>query len=83
MLLLVAFAQFLGVTLWLSATAAAPALAAELALMQWAWLTMTVKAASCRNAQHDANLAGVVIAGVLFAGGSSRARPPHAAIPLA
>jgi hypothetical protein len=35
-MLLVAFAQFLGVTLWLSATAAAPALAAELALMLWA-----------------------------------------------
>src|SRR3954464_6975099 len=46
MLLLVAAAEVLGMTLWFSATAAAPAIAAEFALDTGAraWLTMAVKA---------------------------------------
>jgi len=45
MLALVAIAQFLGMTLWFSATAAAPRIAAELGLspVQVAWLTIAVQ----------------------------------------
>src|SRR5690606_8054960 len=46
MLVLVAAGQFLGMTLWFSATAAAPAIASELGLTSagTAWLTMAVQA---------------------------------------
>jgi MFS family permease len=46
MLFRVAFAQFLGMTLWFSATAAGPAIAAEFNLTRsaTAWLTMAVEA---------------------------------------
>src|SRR5512145_1959406 len=46
MLAFIAVAQFLGMTLWFSATAAAPAIAAEFALTGRgaAWLTMAVQA---------------------------------------
>ena len=45
MLALVALGQFLGLTLWFSATAAAPRIAAELALSAsaTAWLTIAVQ----------------------------------------
>ncbi len=46
MLARVAVAQFLGMTLWFSATAAGPAIAAEFSLSRstTAWLTMAVQA---------------------------------------
>src|SRR6185436_8311729 len=73
MLLLIAFAEILGMTLWFSATAAAPAVAREFALDEGAraWLTMAVQAgfaagcvagAACNLAITVAPGAAVIIA---------------------
>jgi MFS family permease len=64
MLSLVALGQFLGMTLWFSATAATPLLAAELALSgtQAAWLTLAVQAGFVAGTLGSAftNLADVI-----------------------
>jgi MFS family permease len=73
MLVVVAIAQFLGMTLWFSATAAAPAIAAELRLgpSATAWLTMAVQAGFVLGTLCSAllNLADVLNARRLFAAG--------------
>jgi MFS family permease len=71
MLALVAIAQFLGMTLWFSATAAAPRIAADLGLstVQVAWLTIAVQGGFVAGTLVSAllNLADVFNARRLFA----------------
>jgi len=73
MLAMVALAQFLGMTLWFSATAAAPRIAADLGLgsIQVAWLTIAVQAGFVGGTLVSAtlNLADVFNARRLFAAG--------------
>lgn len=87
MLLRVAAAEFLGLTLWFSATAAAPAIAAEFALdvATTAWLTMAVQAGFVAGTLVSAllNLADVLNARRLFAAGCAAGALANAAIPLA
>jgi MFS family permease len=87
MLLLVATGQFLGMTLWFSATAAAPAIAAELALSRagTAWLTMAVQAGFVAGTLTSAllSLADVLNARRLFAAGCALGAAANAAIPFA
>jgi MFS family permease len=87
MLLVVAVAQFFGMTLWFSATAAAPAIAAELSLSahETAWLTMAVQAGFVGGTLMSAllNLADVLNARRLFAIGCVAGAAANAAIPFA
>jgi MFS family permease len=87
MLLLVAVGQFLGMTLWFSATAAAPAIAAELAITGGglAWLSMAVQGGFVAGTLTSAglNLADVVPARRLFALGCAAGALANAAIPFA
>jgi len=87
MLLLVAAGQFFGMTLWFSATAAAPAIAAELALTRagTAWLTMAVQAGFVAGTLASAllSLADVLNPRRLFALGCVAGAAANAAIPLA
>lgn len=87
MLLLVATGQFLGMTLWFSATAAAPAIAAEHALSRsgTAWLTMAVQAGFVAGTLVSAllSLADVLNARRLFALGCVAGAAANAAIPFA
>lgn len=73
MLALVAAAQFLGMTLWFSATAAAPQIARELGLtgVQVAWLTIAVQGGFVAGTLLSAalNLADVINPRRLFAAG--------------
>jgi MFS family permease len=73
MLLLVALAEILGMTLWFSATAAAPAVAREFALDEGAraWLTMAVQAGFVAGTLVTAlsNAADAINARRLFAAG--------------
>ena len=84
MLVLVALGQFLGMTLWFSATAAAPAMAAEFALTasSTAWLTMAVQAGFVAGTLCSAllNLADVLNARRLFALGCAAGAAANAAI---
>ncbi len=84
MLLLVAAGQFLGLTLWFSATAAAPALAAEFAITGAGipWLTMAVQAGFVGGTLLSAlvNLPDVVNARRLFAAGCLAGAVANAAI---
>ena len=87
MLLLVAAGQFFGLTLWFSATAAAPALAREFAITGAgvAWLTMAVQAGFVAGTLLSAlfNLPDVVNARRLFAAGCLAGALANAAITLA
>lgn len=87
MLLFVAVAQFLGMTLWFSATAAAPAIAAELSLSRaaTAWLTMAVQGGFVIGTLVSGlmNLADVLNARRLFAIGCAAGAAANAAIPFA
>jgi MFS family permease len=87
MLVLVAAGQFLGMTLWFSATAAAPAIAAEFSISGagTAWLTMAVQAGFVAGTLASAlsNVADVVNARRLFAIGCTAGALANAAIPLA
>lgn len=87
MLLLIAIGQFLGMTLWFSATAAAPAIAAELTLGSsgTAWLTMAVQGGFVAGTLTSAllNLADVVPPRRLFALGCIAGALINAAIPYA
>lgn len=87
MLLLVATGQFLGMTLWFSATAAAPAIAGELALTRagTAWLTMAVQAGFVAGTLVSAllSLADVLNPRLLFAAGCAIGAAANAAIPFA
>jgi MFS family permease len=87
MLLLIAIGQFLGMTLWFSATAAAPAIAAELTLGNsgTAWLTMAVQGGFVAGTLTSAllNLADVVPPRRLFALGCVAGALTNAAIPYA
>ena len=73
MLTLVALAQFLGLTLWFSATAAAPQISLDFGLttVQTAWLTIAVQAGFVVGTLASAmlNLADVINARRLFAAG--------------
>jgi MFS family permease len=73
MLTRVALAQFLGMTLWFSATAAAPQISGELGLtrVQLAWLTIAVQGGFVAGTLASAilNLADVINARRLFAAG--------------
>jgi MFS family permease len=73
MLLLVAIAEILGMTLWFSATAAAPAIVAEFGMASGglAWLTMAVQAGFVAGTLITAltNLADAVNSRRLFAAG--------------
>jgi MFS family permease len=86
MLAIVAGAEFLGMTLWFSATAAAPAIAGELGLTAsgTAWLTMAVQAGFVAGTLCSAalNLADVLNARRLFAAGCAAGAAANAAIPL-
>ena len=86
MLLLVAAGQFLGMTLWFSATAAAPAIASELAITgaDTAWLTMAVQAGFVAGTLVSAllTLADVLNARRLFAFGCLAGAAANAAITL-
>jgi MFS family permease len=87
MLLLVAVGQFLGMTLWFSATAAAPAIAAELSLnaASTAWLTIAVQAGFVAGTFLSAllNLADVLNARRLFMAGCAAGAAANALIPAA
>jgi MFS family permease len=87
MLLLVAIGQFLGMTLWFSATAAAPAIAAEFSISGngLAWLSMAVQGGFVAGTLVSAlwNLADVVPSRRLFAVGCAAGALANAAIPLA
>ena len=87
MLLLVAAGQFLGLTLWFSATAAAPALAREFAITGAgvAWLTMAVQAGFVAGTLLSAlfNLPDVLNARRLFAAGCLAGAVANAAITVA
>ena len=84
MLALVALGQFLGLTLWFSATAAAPRIAAELHLGEsaTAWLTIAVQGGFVAGTLLSAllNLADVVNARRLFASGCVAGAVANAAI---
>lgn len=86
MLLLVAAGQFLGLTLWFSATAAAPVLAAEFAFTGAgvAWLTMAVQGGFVAGTLLSAllNLPDVINARRLFAFGCLAGAAANAAITL-
>jgi MFS family permease len=87
MLWRVALAQFLGMTLWFSATAAAPAIVREFALTAGAtaWLTMAVQAGFVVGTLASAmlNLADVVNPRRLFAAGCAAGALANAAIAFA
>jgi MFS family permease len=87
MLALVAAGQFLGLTLWFSATAAAPAIAAEFGLTGagTAWLTMAVQAGFVAGTLASAvlNLADVLNARRLFALGCVAGAAANGAIAFA
>ncbi len=87
MLWRVALAQFLGMTLWFSATAAAPAIVREFALTvgATAWLTMAVQAGFVVGTLASAmlNLADVVNPRRLFAAGCAAGALANAAIAFA
>ncbi len=87
MLALVAIGEFFGLTLWFSATAAAPAIAAEFALSGagTAWLTMAVQAGFVAGTFSSAalNLADVLNARRLFALGCAAGAAANAAITFA
>ena len=87
MLMLVAAGQFFGLTLWFSATAAAPALAREFAITGAgvAWLTMAVQAGFVAGTLMSAlfNLPDVLNARRLFAAGCLAGALANAAITLA
>jgi MFS family permease len=87
MLALVAAGQFLGMTLWFSATAAAPALASEFSIRGGglAWLTMAVQGGFVAGTLASAlwNIADVVNARRLFAFGCAAGALANAAIPFA
>jgi MFS family permease len=87
MLLIVAAGELLGLTLWFSATAAAPAIAAELGMSAAgrAWLTMAVQAGFVAGTLASAalNLADLVNARRLFAAGCVAGAAANALIPLA
>ena len=84
MLALVALGQFLGMTLWFSATAAAPRIAGELGLGEsaTAWLTIGVQGAFVAGTLISAflNLADVFNARRLFAAGCAAGAAANAAI---
>ena len=84
MLALVALGQFLGMTLWFSATAAAPRIASELALGEsaTAWLTIAVQGGFVAGTLISAvlNLADVFNARRLFAAGCVAGAAANAAI---
>ena len=84
MLALVALGQFFGMTLWFSATAAAPRIASELALGEsaTAWLTIAVQAGFVAGTLVSAvlNLADVFNARRLFAAGCVAGAAANAAI---
>jgi MFS family permease len=87
MLACVAIAQFLGMTLWFSATAASPAIAAEFRLTRatTAWLTMAVQAGFVIGTLLSSvfNLADVLNARRLFAAGCLAGAAANAIIPSA
>ena len=87
MLRRIALAEFLGFTLWFSATAAAPAIATELALTDagTAWLTMAVQAGFVAGTLASAmlNLADVWNPRRLFAAGCAAGALANAAIAFA
>jgi MFS family permease len=87
MLALVALAQLLGMTLWFSATAAAPAIAAEFVMTRStaAWLTMAVQAGFVLGTLTSGvlNLADVLNARRLFAAGCALGAAANGLIPLA
>jgi MFS family permease len=87
MLALVALAQFLGLTLWFSATAAAPRLAGDLSLgdVATAWLTIAVQAGFVAGTLVSAllNLPDVVNARRLFAAGCAAGAAANAAVAFA
>jgi MFS family permease len=84
MLMLVALGQFLGMTLWFSATAAAPSVAREFSLdtSTRAWLTMAVQAGFVAGTLLTAltNAADVINARRLFVIGAIAAAAMNAAI---
>jgi MFS family permease len=84
MLVLVATAQFLGMTLWFSATAAAPSIVSELSISPsaTAWLTMAVQAGFVVGTLISAtlNLADVLNARRLFALGCVAGAAANASI---
>ena len=87
MLTLVALGLFLGMTLWFSATAAAPAIAEAFSITGAGlpWLTMAVQGGFVAGTLVSAllNLADVVNARRLFAGGCLAGAIANAAIPFA
>jgi MFS family permease len=87
MLTCVAIAQFFGMTLWFSATAAAPPIAAEFQLTRaaTAWLTMAVQAGFVAGTLLSSvlNLADVVNARRLFTAGCLAGAAANAIIPTA
>src|SRR3954470_17191687 len=87
MLARVAIAQFLGMTLWFSATAAGPAIAREFLLTRstTAWLTMAVQAGFVAGTllSSATNLADVLNARRLFALGCVVGGAANAFIPSA
>jgi MFS family permease len=87
MLFLIALAQFLGLTLWFSATAAGPEIAGELSLTPsaTAWLTMAVQGGFVLGTLLSAllNLADLLNARRLFAIGCAAGAVVNAAIPFA
>jgi MFS family permease len=87
MLTLVSLGLFLGMTLWFSATAAAPAIAAEFSITGAGlpWLTMAVQGGFVAGTLVSAllNLADVVNARYLFAWGCLVGAMANAAIPFA
>jgi len=87
MLTYIAIAQFFGMTLWFSATAAAPAIAAEFQLTRatTAWLTMAVQAGFVAGTllSSGLNLADVVNARRLFTAGCLAGAAANAIIPTA
>lgn len=84
MLALVALGQFLGMTLWFSATAAAPSIASEFNLSTWqvAWLTIAVQGGFVVGTLVSAtlNLPDVFNARRLFAFGCAIGATANAAI---
>jgi len=87
MLTYIAIAQFFGMTLWFSATAAAPPIAAEFQLTRaaTAWLTMAVQAGFVAGTLLSSvlNLADVVNARRLFTAGCLAGAAANALIPTA
>ena len=86
MLVLVSAGEFLGMTLWFSATAAAPAIAAEFSIggAGTAWLTMAVQAGFVVGTLLSAamNLADVINPRRLFAAGCVVGAAANAAISI-